>query len=204
MIDCCFTSTETAGLVGTGTQDVHLDFHTALELCSRRLKLKCCFTSTETVGLLGTGAQDVHLDFHTAPELCFTSTETVGLLGTGAQDGHLDFHTAPELYSQRREMNIFTAWWITQRRRFIAYYTTTTLKGGESERRRLIQELGLFRCKKGRHCADHTHSHTHARKIFFSSFFQVPGEVGAFVAPDTRGYCLSSHGTHRHSLVLGR
>ena len=29
---CCFTSTETVGLLGTGAQDVHLDFHTAPEL----------------------------------------------------------------------------------------------------------------------------------------------------------------------------
>ena len=28
-----FTSTETIGLLGTGAQDVHLDFHTAPELC---------------------------------------------------------------------------------------------------------------------------------------------------------------------------
>ena len=56
-----FTSTVTVGLLGTGAQDGHLDFHTAPELC---------FTSTETVGLLGTGAQDGHPDFHTAPELC--------------------------------------------------------------------------------------------------------------------------------------
>ena len=28
---CCFTSTETVGLLGTGAQDGHLDFHTALE-----------------------------------------------------------------------------------------------------------------------------------------------------------------------------
>ena len=32
-LKCCFTSTETAGLLGTGAQDVHLDFHTAPELC---------------------------------------------------------------------------------------------------------------------------------------------------------------------------
>ena len=88
----CFTSTETVGLLGTGAQDVHLDFHTAPELsvtvddnvelnvlgcrvdilgtnCDQcRSIVQCCFTSTETVGLLGTGAQDVHLDFHTAPE----------------------------------------------------------------------------------------------------------------------------------------
>ena len=33
MVECCFTSTETVGLLGTGAQDVHLDFHTAPELC---------------------------------------------------------------------------------------------------------------------------------------------------------------------------
>ena len=31
-LKCCFTSTETVGLLGTGTQDVHLDYHTAPEL----------------------------------------------------------------------------------------------------------------------------------------------------------------------------
>ena len=31
--ECCFTSTETVGLLGTGAQDVHLDFHTDHELC---------------------------------------------------------------------------------------------------------------------------------------------------------------------------
>ena len=31
MLKCCFTSTETVGLLGTGAQDVHLDFHTAPE-----------------------------------------------------------------------------------------------------------------------------------------------------------------------------
>ena len=29
----CFTSTETVGLLRTGAQDGHLDFHTAPELC---------------------------------------------------------------------------------------------------------------------------------------------------------------------------
>ena len=33
LAECCFTSTETVGLLGTGTQDGHLDFHTAPELC---------------------------------------------------------------------------------------------------------------------------------------------------------------------------
>ena len=32
LVECCFTSTETVGLLGTGAQGVHLDFHTAPEL----------------------------------------------------------------------------------------------------------------------------------------------------------------------------
>ena len=31
-LKCCFTSTETVGLLGTGAQDGHLDFHTTPEL----------------------------------------------------------------------------------------------------------------------------------------------------------------------------
>ena len=70
LVECCFTSTETVGLSGTGAQEVHLDFHTPPELCEVGWLVECCFTSTETVGLLGTGSQDSHLDFHTAPVLC--------------------------------------------------------------------------------------------------------------------------------------
>ena len=33
LLKCCFTSTETVGLLGTGAQDGHLGFHTAPELC---------------------------------------------------------------------------------------------------------------------------------------------------------------------------
>ena len=33
MVESCFTATETVGLLGTGAQDGHLDFHTAPELC---------------------------------------------------------------------------------------------------------------------------------------------------------------------------
>ena len=53
-----------------GAQDVHLDFHTAPELC--RVCVQCCFTSTETVGTIRDvqDAQDVHLLFHTDPDLC--------------------------------------------------------------------------------------------------------------------------------------
>ena len=35
LVECCFTSTETVGLVGTGAQDGHLNFHTAPELEER-------------------------------------------------------------------------------------------------------------------------------------------------------------------------
>ena len=35
LLKCCFTSTETEGLLGTGAQDVHLHFHTAPELWER-------------------------------------------------------------------------------------------------------------------------------------------------------------------------
>ena len=37
-LKCCFTSTETVGLLGTGAQDGHLDFHTASELCALFVK----------------------------------------------------------------------------------------------------------------------------------------------------------------------
>ena len=33
LVECCFTSTETVSLLGTGAQDGHVDFHTAPELC---------------------------------------------------------------------------------------------------------------------------------------------------------------------------
>ena len=32
-LKCCFTSTETLGVLGTGAQECHLDFNTAPELC---------------------------------------------------------------------------------------------------------------------------------------------------------------------------
>ena len=40
LLKCCFTSTETVGLLGTGAQDVHLDFHTAPELWSNKSQAK--------------------------------------------------------------------------------------------------------------------------------------------------------------------
>ena len=38
-LKCCFTSTETVGLLGSGVQDVHLDFDIAPELCRERNKV---------------------------------------------------------------------------------------------------------------------------------------------------------------------
>ena len=37
-LKCCFTSTETVGLLGTGAQDGHLDLHTAPEHCALFVK----------------------------------------------------------------------------------------------------------------------------------------------------------------------
>ena len=34
MLKCCFTATETVGLLGTGAQGGHLNFHTGPELCT--------------------------------------------------------------------------------------------------------------------------------------------------------------------------
>ena len=34
--ECCFTTTETVGLLGTGAQDGNLDFHTAPELWQKK------------------------------------------------------------------------------------------------------------------------------------------------------------------------
>ena len=39
LIECCFTSTETVGLLGTGAREGHLDFHTDPEIgLNERLK----------------------------------------------------------------------------------------------------------------------------------------------------------------------
>ena len=41
-VECCFTSTETVGLLGTGALDGHLDFHTTV--LSSETTLKSGFT----------------------------------------------------------------------------------------------------------------------------------------------------------------
>ena len=202
---CCFTSTETVGLLGTGAQDGHLDFHTAPELCCQRL-VECCFTSTEIVGLLGTGAQDGHLDFHTAlqptvkvevllyvhrnlrlirdgcpgrpPGLSDSSwalqpTVKVEVLlyvhrnrrfisdGSPGRPPRLS-HSSWALQPTEGEQHLHSVGDLTMTTLYSVLHNneTQTLKGGESERRQLIQELGLFRCRKGRHFASHARTHT--------------------------------------------
>ena len=49
LLKCCFTSSETVGLLGTGAQDVHLDFHTAPELCNV-VGVGCINVDTEESG----------------------------------------------------------------------------------------------------------------------------------------------------------
>ena len=53
-LKCCFTSTETVGLLGTGALDVHLNFHTAPELWRRFCKrgdlyIERCHTTTTLI-----------------------------------------------------------------------------------------------------------------------------------------------------------
>ena len=69
-LKCRLTSPETVRLLGTGAQDVHLDFHTAAEFCviQDKIKFSVALRLQRLYGLLGTGAQDGHLDFNTAPE----------------------------------------------------------------------------------------------------------------------------------------
>ena len=72
MSKCCFTSTETVGLLGTGSpgRPPRLSHKFLSSVDDVVVWLECYFTSTETVGLLGTGAQHGHLDFHTDHEFC--------------------------------------------------------------------------------------------------------------------------------------
>ena len=44
-LKCCFTSTEIVGLLGTGVQDGHLDFHTAPELCPQQFSDRSLYVS---------------------------------------------------------------------------------------------------------------------------------------------------------------
>ena len=122
---CCFTSTESVGLLGTGAQDGHLDFHTALEFCCFFGSIQCCFASTETMRLIRDGSpgrplrlshtlshtsrarlssftqlRSLTLFFHTAPVLDSLLSHSSGArLSSFTQLRSLTllFHTAPEL-----------------------------------------------------------------------------------------------------------
>ena len=50
MMKFCFTSTETVGLLGTGAQDGHLNFHTAPELCTDARGAYLALYSTHSTG----------------------------------------------------------------------------------------------------------------------------------------------------------
>ena len=57
-LKCCFTSTETVGVLGTGVQDVHATFTQLLSSKLVSYRVQCCLTSTETIMLiiLGSGS----------------------------------------------------------------------------------------------------------------------------------------------------
>ena len=60
-VECCFTSTETVGLLGTGAQDGHLDFHTAPVDVKHHVYLLTYFTATST--------REIHLCARPASQL---------------------------------------------------------------------------------------------------------------------------------------
>ena len=62
LVECCFTATETVGLLGTGAQDGHLDFHTVPELSKRHSKKTWCLTSTETVRFIRDGEKGMEME----------------------------------------------------------------------------------------------------------------------------------------------
>ena len=105
------------GLLGTGAQDVHLDFHTPSVLCSVSA-VQCCFTSTETVRTVRDGEPGTSTSTFTHllySVLCLQFSVALrpqrpyGLLGTGAQDVHLDFHTPSVLCSVSAVQCCFTS-----------------------------------------------------------------------------------------------
>ena len=49
LLKCCFTSSETLDLLGTGAQDGHLCFHTAPVLCNLLLLFRPCFPEVSYV-----------------------------------------------------------------------------------------------------------------------------------------------------------
>ena len=90
LVECCFTSTETVGLLGTGAQDVHLDFHTAPAL-RVVLSFNVALRPQRPYGLLGTESpgRPPRLPHSSCPpccplvQCCVTSTETVRTIRDG-------------------------------------------------------------------------------------------------------------------------
>ena len=56
LAECCFTSTETVGLLGTGAQDVHPDIHTVPELWRIMLQPGYLYTLVTVMFVLPTHA----------------------------------------------------------------------------------------------------------------------------------------------------
>ena len=209
LVDCCFTSTETVGLLGTGAQHSGLSHSSWALLPTVGWVLLYVHRNRRLIrdGSQGRPPGLSHSFWALQPTVKVEVLLYVhrnrrfirdGSPGRSPRLSHSSWAPQPT----EGEQHLYSVGDLTTTTLYSVLHNneTPTLKGGESERRQLIQELGLFRCRKGRHFADHTHAHT--RKIFLD-FFMVPGEAGAFIA-HTRGYSLSSHGTHRHSLVLGR
>ena len=68
MLKCCFTATETVGVLGTGAQDGHLDFHTAPELwnvCTHSLFLCQLPASTFACSPVYVGVSGTTISFNT-------------------------------------------------------------------------------------------------------------------------------------------
>ena len=74
-VECCYTFTDTVGLLGTGAQDGHLDFHKAPELCPS-------ISSSSTFHIFRAGEGRGFSPLH---NLGSAKAETVG---TGIPPGH--------------------------------------------------------------------------------------------------------------------
>ena len=96
-VQCCCTSTETIPTIrDVGTQDVHLDFHTAPELWGENVafKFSVALRPQRPYGLLGTGSPGrpprlshstwaLRRECGVQVQCCFTSTETVRTIRDG-------------------------------------------------------------------------------------------------------------------------
>ena len=81
MMKCCFTFTETVGLLGTGAQDVHLIGMDLTGRCTVTIGMDLTGRCTVTIGMDLTGR-------------CNETTSTVSCSSFGAQDGVGEPYTA--------------------------------------------------------------------------------------------------------------